>query len=146
MGLIKHHAKKEYERMEVNFHAFLTSELKWKWVTSSHFGCFMHGEKSPSTHFMGVWVVPRASVWWFTENKSLCRGRVSNDCLVAQLVAIHYIGSAAQLFRHLHISRRPLFYLTSGMSHLLARGQSVDWATLITVGRQKVTTDIFQIK
>lgn len=27
MGLIKHDTKKEYERMEVNFHAFLTSEL-----------------------------------------------------------------------------------------------------------------------
>jgi hypothetical protein len=59
VGLIKHYATKEYERMEVNLHTFLTSELKWRY---SDFGCFTHGEKSPSTHFIGVWVVPRASV------------------------------------------------------------------------------------
>jgi hypothetical protein len=50
-----HHSMK-YERVEVELHAFLTSELHWHTLAA------YRRERAPGTHHIGLWVGPRAGL------------------------------------------------------------------------------------
>jgi hypothetical protein len=53
---------KVYGGVDVEVHIFLTSALVGgEWSASGH-GRFTPGERTPSTHWIGGWVGPRASL------------------------------------------------------------------------------------
>jgi hypothetical protein len=60
--LIKHYAMKAYGEMDVWIHIFLTSALVGGEWSPSRPGRFTAREWSPSTHGIGCWVGPRASL------------------------------------------------------------------------------------
>jgi hypothetical protein len=60
MYLIKHHTMKTYERLEVQFHAVLTSALDGGEWSASHPIYFIPGKRAHSTHWIGDWMRPRA--------------------------------------------------------------------------------------
>jgi hypothetical protein len=60
--LISSHAMKMYEGMEVQVHAFLTSELGGGEKSGSCLSYFTKKEKNPSTHWIGGQVSPRANL------------------------------------------------------------------------------------
>jgi hypothetical protein len=55
--------------MEVQCHAFMTSELGGEW-SASRPGCFTPWERAPGTHRTGGWVGPRASLDAVMKRKS----------------------------------------------------------------------------
>jgi hypothetical protein len=54
--LIKHHSKKVYGTMELQFHKFLITALDGtEWIASCH-GCFTARERAPGMYCIGGWV------------------------------------------------------------------------------------------
>jgi hypothetical protein len=63
--LIKHYAMKVYGGVDVSIHIFLTSALvggEWSASRPSRFTPTPPGETAPSTHWIGGWLDPRASL------------------------------------------------------------------------------------
>jgi len=49
---------KTFGRVEISFHAFLTSARDGDEWSASHPGHFTRGERAPGTHWTGGWVDP----------------------------------------------------------------------------------------
>jgi hypothetical protein len=76
--LTEHHAMKMYGRAEIQFHLFLTSVLDGGEQSASRPGRFTPHRKSPSTHWIGGWVRPRANIDAVANRKIPCPCRESN--------------------------------------------------------------------
>jgi hypothetical protein len=59
--LIKHHAVKTYEGVQVQVHAFLTSELDESQLHAPI--ALPPGERARGNHWLGGWVGPRAGLY-----------------------------------------------------------------------------------
>jgi hypothetical protein len=53
---------KAYGGVDIQTHIFLASALVGGEWSASCLGCFTSGERAPSTHWIGGWVDPRASL------------------------------------------------------------------------------------
>jgi hypothetical protein len=62
---------KAYWGMEVQNHAFLTSELDGGEWSTSRTGRFIPRERAPGTHWIGGWVGPRAVLDAVVKRKNI---------------------------------------------------------------------------
>jgi len=68
--LTKHHAKITYGGVEILLHAWLTLALDGHEWSVSCPSCFTPRERAPSTHLIGGWVGPRASLNMVANRKN----------------------------------------------------------------------------
>jgi hypothetical protein len=69
---------KTYWGVEVQLHAFLTSELDGGEWLASRSGRFTARERAPGTHLLGGWVGPRAVLGTVVKRKTPSPRRESN--------------------------------------------------------------------